>query len=474
LVWVVQGLPARAVEALARAVAAFAYAVGIRRRVTLENLAHAFPERPLVERQAIARGAYANMARTVVDSLQSLGHGSQALRDRIEVPDFAPVERALAAGRGLLVATAHFGSWEVLGASMAQRVKLSAVVRPLRGGLNARLVEARQRSGLGLIPPWGALAGTIAALRRNEVVTLLIDQAIGGKHTLYVPFFGRPAATTPALSLAAARTGATTLVCVAIRQGNRLRFHIDGPFPVPETGDPAQRLWLHTSAVTAALERLIRRDPAQWLWLHRRWKLLPGDPGARLRLQVLALDAHDQALRAELAADGGLFEGYHPRMEALHRHNAQRLAALVNAHGWPGRSLAGEDGAAAAWRIAHHSIATPVLQRRFRDALAEAVQRGEAPAVQLAMLEDRIRHLEGRPSRYGTLLDWTAAGALSPGPLEEESSVDARRAELGLPPLAEALRQANEGPREPHDRPPTDWTARQRAFEAWARRVGWR
>jgi Kdo2-lipid IVA lauroyltransferase/acyltransferase len=474
LVRLVRGGPARAVDRLARAVAALAYRLGIRRRVTLDNLAHAFPDRSESERRTIARGAYANMARTVIDSLRSLGDGPAALRERIEVEDFRPVERALAAGRGLLVATAHFGSWELLGASMAQRVKLSAVVRPLRGGLNARLVEARQRSGLGLIPPRGAVGGTVAALRRNEVVTMLIDQAIGGKHALYVPFFGRPAATTPALSLAAARTGATTLVAVAIRQGERLRFHVDGPFPVPKAGDPAQRLWLHTAAVTAALERLIRRYPEQWLWLHRRWKLAPPDGGEALRLELLALDAQDQALRAELAATSVLFEGYHPRMEGLHRHNAQRLASLVNVHGWPGRSIAGEDGAAAAWRIAHHSIATPALQRRFRDALAEAVQRGEATALQLAMLEDRIRHLEGRPSRYGTLLDWTAAGMLSPGPVEEEGSVDARRAELGLPPLAEALRQANEGPREPYDLPPADWSARQRAFEAWARRVGWR
>lgn len=474
LVGLVRKLPSRAVDWLARAVASFAYLLGIRRRVALDNLAQAFPERPESERQAIARGAYANMARAVVDSLRSLGDGPAVLRDRIEVGDFTPVERALSAGRGLLVATAHFGSWELLGASMAQRVKLSAVVRPLRGGLNARLVEARQRSGLGLIPPRDALAGTVSALRRNEVVTMLMDQAIGGKHALYVPFFGRPAATTPALSLAAARTGATTLVCVAIRQDDKLRFHIDGPFPVPEAEDRDRALWLHTAAVTAALERIIRAHPEQWLWLHRRWKLAPPDPREALRLELLALDAHDQAIRAELAAEGRLFEGYHPRIEALHRYNAERLSALVDVHGWPGVSLVGEDGAAAAWRIAHHAIATPSLQRRFRDCLAEAAQHGEVPPLQLAMMEDRIRHLEGRPSRYGTLLDWTPTGTLSPGPVEEPDSVDVRRAALGLPPLGDAVRRANEGPCEPHDVPPTDWAARQRAFEAWARRVGWR
>ena len=177
------------------------------------------------------------------------------------------------------MATTHLGSWELFGAAMAQWVPLNAVVRPLRGGLNARLVEARQRAGLGLIPPRGALLGTVAALRRNEVVAMLIDQAIGGKHALFVPFFGRPAATTPALSMAAVRTGAPTLVVVALREQGRLRFRVEGPFEVEDSGDRERDLLVHTGAVTAALERIIRAHPEQWLWLHRRWKLAP-PPGA--------------------------------------------------------------------------------------------------------------------------------------------------------------------------------------------------
>ena len=52
-------------------------------------------------------------------------------------------------------------------------------------------------------------------------------------------------------------------------------------------------------------------------------------------------------LRAELAADGSLFGGYHPRMAAVHRHNAARITAMIGERGWPGYALAGVDGAAA-------------------------------------------------------------------------------------------------------------------------------
>lgn len=474
LVWLLQALPARTVDALARGVARLALALGIRRRVTLDNLARALPERSAQERAAIARAAYANMARVVVDALRTLGAPRAQLLAEVQVDDFGPVERALSAGRGLLVATAHLGSWEMFGAAMAQRVPLHAVVRPLRGGLNARLVEARERAGLRLIPARGALSGMVAALRRNEVVAMLVDQAIGGKHALFVPFFGRPAATTPALSMAALRTGAPTLVVVALREGGRLRFRVEGPFEVTPTGDRQRDLWSHTAAVTAAIERIIREAPEQWLWLHRRWKL-PPPPEDALRLELLAMDAEDQAVRARLVAEGRLFAGYDPQMEAVHRHLALRLGRIVDQHGsWPGQSAAGADGAAAAWRVAHHAIATPVLQRRFLELIRDAAGRGEATPLQAAMLEDRVRHLEGRPSLYGTLLDWDEQGRLSVGPLEDTAGLDGRRAVLGLPPLAAALAAANAGPREPGDGPPADFGARRREFEAWARRVGWR
>jgi KDO2-lipid IV(A) lauroyltransferase len=256
-------------------VAACAFALGIRRRVTLDNLAQAFPERSAGERLALARGAYANMARVVVDALRTLGASRAELLAEVQVDDFGPVDRALAAGKGLLVATGHLGSWELFGAAMAQRVPLHAVVRPLRGGVNARLVEARERAGLKLIPDRGALSSTVAALRKNEVVAMLLDQAIGGKHALFVPFFGRPAATTPALSMAALRTGAPTLVVVALRENGRLRFRVEGPFEITNTGDRQRDLLDHTARVTSALERIIRETPDQWLWLHRRWKLAP-------------------------------------------------------------------------------------------------------------------------------------------------------------------------------------------------------
>jgi hypothetical protein len=194
---------------------------------------------------------------------------------------------------------------------------------------------------------------------------------------------------------------------------------------------------------------------------------------ATLRDELLAMTAEDQRVRAGLAADGSLFDGYHPTMQAVHDKNAARLTQIIEQHGWPGRGLVGDDGARAAWLVLQHAIGHPDLQRRGRVLLQDAVARGEVPAVQVALLEDRIAFFEGRPQRYGTQYDWNEDGELAPWTIEDEAGVDERRRAVGLPPLAENTRQIREGTACGGDKQPPDWSERHRRFVEWARSVGW-
>ena len=193
-----------------------------------------------------------------------------------------------------------------------------------------------------------------------------------------------------------------------------------------------------------------------------------------LRDELLLMRAEDELVREELAADGSLYEGYHSRMAEVHRKNGERLAEIINAYGWAGKSLVGEDGAEAAWIIVQHSIANPALQRQCLMLIGEAAKQGEAPAWQFAYLADRIRVLEGRPQIYGTSFDWDERGEMSPCEIEDIERVDERRRSVGLPPLAESVRRHREGAAQSNERPPADWHARQREIEDWARSVGWR
>jgi hypothetical protein len=192
-----------------------------------------------------------------------------------------------------------------------------------------------------------------------------------------------------------------------------------------------------------------------------------------VRRELLALIAEDERVRAELAADGSLYQGYHPRMAGVHKRNAARVGALIAEHGWLGRSLVGEDGAAAAWRIVQHAIGSPQLQRAALPLLREAIARGEAEPWWAAMLEDRICAFEGRPQVYATQFDWDDAGQLNPyPPVADPDGVDARRAAVGLEPLAETVSQMRAAMA--NQRPPADLAARRQEMESWARSVGWR
>jgi hypothetical protein len=193
-----------------------------------------------------------------------------------------------------------------------------------------------------------------------------------------------------------------------------------------------------------------------------------------LRQEVLAMAAEDQAVRAELAADGSLFEGYHPRMEEVHRRHAARLEQIIKRHGWPGCSLVGEDGAEAACLVLHHAIGSPPLQRRGVELLREAAARGEVAPAHAAVLEDRVCFFEGRSQRYGTQFDWDEHGQMSPHPVEDADGVDERRRAVGLPPLVDAVRRVREGMATARERLPHDWAERRRKMEEWARSVGWR
>ena len=463
-------LPGRGRDALARTVGRLIFALGIRRQLTLAQLGWAFPGLSTQQRRRLARKTYEHMATAAVDAALSQKVSADELARAVLREESLAVERALAGGKGVLLASGHFGNWELLGEGLTrQGVPLHAVVRPLKGAFNAEVVAGRLRAGMRLIAPRNALRGTLAELRRNQAVAVLFDQAIGGKHALFVPFFGRPAATTPLVSMAAMLSGAPVLVVLARRVGDALHMQVEGPFPVPSTGDRTRDLWTHTATLTEVLERQIRRAPDQWLWLHRRWKLAPPKEQA-LRLELLALAADDERVRQLLAQDGQLFDGYAPDMEAIHRRNAARLAALVDANGWPGRTLAGDDGAEAAWRIIQHAISEPALQRRCLPLLEAAAAAGEVPPLQPAMLADRIRYHEGRPQLYGTTVGFDAEGRLTPGPLEDPEGVDARRAALGLPPLGTSPSAAGDV----DVRPPSDPAKHRADAEAWARRVGWR
>jgi hypothetical protein len=129
------------------------------------------------------------------------------------------------------------------------------------------------------------------------------------------------------------------------------------------------------------------------------------------------------------------FERVQAKLHAVDAENTKWLKGVVEKHGWPTNTLVGKDGADAAWLLAQHADADPKFQRRCLDPMAN-LPKNEVSQSKLAYLTDRVLLAEGKKQLYGTQFI-SVDGKWKPRPLEDEANVDKRRAEVGLPPLAE-------------------------------------
>jgi hypothetical protein len=122
----------------------------------------------------------------------------------------------------------------------------------------------------------------------------------------------------------------------------------------------------------------------------------------------------------------------------IDQENTQRLQQIIDEFGWPGRSMVGVDGAHAAWLLLQHADRNPEFQKKGLK-LMEQAPAGEVSLQDVAYLTDRVSMKQTGKQVYGTQVR-QVDGKWEPQPLVDADAVDKRRAEAGLPPLAEYLK----------------------------------
>jgi KDO2-lipid IV(A) lauroyltransferase len=259
------------------AVGALAHAAGMRRKVTEDNLAVAFPELAPAERAALARRVYTHFGRMAVDSLRLSASGPSALVPHVHGGEIVRiVGEALAKGRGAIILTGHLGNWELAGAYLAATgFPLAAVVKAPSNPFIARQT-ARVREGLGIESVDMPDAKTVIpqALRRNRAVALVADQG-ALRSNIWAPFFGRPTKTPAGPGLFAVRSGAPVLFGALVAAPGD-RYELMGEVLVERaTGEAEEVGQVIAERYRARLEALVRRFPEQYLWTHRLWKQQP-------------------------------------------------------------------------------------------------------------------------------------------------------------------------------------------------------
>jgi len=247
------------------------------RRVAHENLATAFPQRSERERRTIARRAFGHFGRLLMELLKFATLSPDAMLARVEIDGEERARSAYAQRKGVLFVTGHFGFWELQALVHALRVEPVGVLgRALDNPyLNRLLEDIRQRTGNTVIYRKGTMRRVMRMLQAGRGVAVLIDQHIMSSDAIYVDFFERPAATTPAIAALALRTGAPVVPVFALPLARgRYRMVYEHPVDPPRAdaadADLAAREF--TQRCTDVLEMYVRRDPHLWLWMHRRWR----------------------------------------------------------------------------------------------------------------------------------------------------------------------------------------------------------
>ena len=166
----------------------------------------------------------------------------------------------------------------------------------------------------------------------------------------------------------------------------------------------------------------------------------------KLRQELLKMMKTDQDMRAEFLAwmkkrgltDMVMLKKDDPQIkkfDEVDRKNTARLKEIVDRYGWPAKSLVGDDGARAAWLLVQHADKDPEFQKKCL-ALMKQLPKGEVSGQHLAYLTDRVLVGEKKKQVYGTQCE-IIKGEVKFRPIENEANVDKRRAEVGLPSLAE-------------------------------------
>ena len=269
-------MPSRKIASLGRLLGRCAYRLDApHRRIVRQNLKFAYPEWTPRKVEGISRGVFQNVCTTFLEVCQLSVMSRQDLLHRVEMAGGANLKTALKSRKGLIIVSAHLGNWEmglqwiccfleepILG--IAKKIRMEA--------LNRRVHRLRTRFGIKIIYKKGALSEMRAALRRREMLGLLVDQSRRSEG-VQVTFFGRRVTTTPAAAFLAIRCQSPVVPVFCVRRpGGGLRIEVKAPLEIKYTGNLHADVQSNTQRITDVVEQEVRRYPEQWLWAHKRWK----------------------------------------------------------------------------------------------------------------------------------------------------------------------------------------------------------
>jgi KDO2-lipid IV(A) lauroyltransferase len=251
------------------------------RRALRGNLARVLPTVDAACIETMARRSFRNFGKYVVDFIHYPSMTRAEVRRRLRFDQFDELNVAAHSGRGVLIVTLHFGNWDLGAAALAALdYPIHAIAETFSyAPMNALVQGSRERLGMHVIGGDRVGPAVFRALRRGELLAMLIDIADDDDRAIDVAFFGAAARVSSAPARLALRTGAWVVPAIVVR-GPRddldIRPMIDislGDYA--PTGDEQQDVRDLTQRIVTSLEGPIARHPDQWFIYRPLWGTAP-------------------------------------------------------------------------------------------------------------------------------------------------------------------------------------------------------
>lgn len=246
------------------------YVWGYRKKVILDNLSRAFPDKSPGELQKLRRKFYRNFTDQIFETAKTLTISKRNLQKRVTFSNPELIDQMIQDHNSLLIAMSHTGNWEWIGmaSDIVSETPVYAIYRPLRNKQFDKMVHGiRSRFGVRMIPMKNTLRKMVGMRNENHALLVLADQTPSPKNAHWINFLGQDTPFFTGLEKMSNKFG-SNMVYLFCTKPKRGRYHIEILPLVPEEIETGTT----TKKFAEYLEKQIIEAPSLWLWSHRRWK----------------------------------------------------------------------------------------------------------------------------------------------------------------------------------------------------------
>ena len=198
------------------------------------------------------------------------------IKDYVQLQGLEYLTEALSHGKGAVIATAHSGNWELLGATVSLHgfQLIGVAQKQTNADMDRFINEYRSIAGMKIIYKTG-VRDMVKLLGQGKSIIIMMDQD-ANRDGVMVEFFGRLASTAQgAAALGRLKDAPIVPIFITENSDGTHTGIVHPPLWVEKTSNREQDIIATTQQITTIIEQHIRKYPHEWFWLHNRWKNTP-------------------------------------------------------------------------------------------------------------------------------------------------------------------------------------------------------